>query len=562
MNPESQQTLVDSANYERSKVQGPNLPGIPEIGTPIPDLRVGRRQQRNAANVQEKKPGTDRPTSTPQDVILNGISGPNSNSNRFPPVRPIQIPETSRGPFADLNKPPLTPAQEKARDRRAIDDANRVRDEVQKRNANEAANFIPYSNGASNFNPFSAEAQAKRDADSRSSQNSNQGTGFDAPVSTFGMPIKNPKKETQINVLGNNNPTKQTQAITGIDIIKKGNANDISRYRRDEVKPGELGKPVAGSFRGEAIGKLNDIAKNLTPQDVQKILKSPTNSPLNNSNIKALSVGNNSTATNLGKNDILIATGIRNSNNEYVSTVIRPDKDGKIVKATQNSDDKNNILPFGRKNEVADYLYNTKKTEEPVLRRCVLTVDMGEANHPDTQKPELYFSATVQAFENNLPKIDAFTQVKIKGERSEFVNRDRFEIRNSAIPGSNPTDKYYFFPEKPAPYVISEMDSGPGISGVFRSRDIKATNPYAFLQNPRYEIPGTTIDINQSKLKLNSNLNTTAVTSISAEGFCTYDNSLIKAVPEDGITGYKVKTKTGPDGRTIISDGPKPFKPK
>jgi hypothetical protein len=509
---------------------------------------VNIRQQRKNTTLQTQNPAAPRPspkpsTQTPQDAILRGIPGAGPGTVNYPPVVPRQIPNTS-GPYTDLNKPPLTPAQEKERDRKTIADQDRIRDQL--------AADRNYG-----IDPFSPEEQAKRDRGNGGFNIPKTGDGFGAPASTSRALAQKPvPAPPALNVIGNGKPAQQ--AKPPVSAYQDSTNRDIANYRKGQVPAKELASQNPTGFKGEAIGNLNKIVKDLTPADIQKILKSPVNDPLNSSQIKALRNGYNSSATNLGKGDVLIATGIRNSNNQYVSVKLHPDKKGAIAEAKPQERDENgnNILPLERYSQTFSAIRDREQKRRPFKDECLLRTNMQIIDD------KIVLSGTVQALRNGTALLDAPVEITLSGNRTEDVNQKKIPILNSAVPQA-PADSKLIYNTPPAlSTTITEKNSGRAITNIHLSRPLAATDPFVFIEKPGYKIPGTdiTIDINRSKLRLPSNFHTAAKTEVTFTGACSFDGITKPATTEAGASrsGSRIKTKTGAQG-TIVTKGPEPI---
>jgi hypothetical protein len=514
-----------------------------EINGPAYDgVNIG--QQRNGTTLQTKSPAAPRPSSkpstqpqTPHDAILRGIPGAGPDPVIYPPVGARNIPNTS-GPYTDLNKPPLTPEQEKKRDDEAIADQNKIRDQLAA-----GRNYGP--------DPFSPEEQDKRDRGNGVFNIPKTDDGFGAPASTSRALAQKPvPAPPALNVIGNGKPAQQ--AKPPVSAYQDSTNRDIANYRKGQVPAKELASQNPTGFKGEAIGNLNKITKSLTPADVQKILKSPVNDPLNSSQIKALRNGFNSTATNLGKGDVLIATGIRNSNNQYVSVKLHPDKKGAIAEAKPQGkpEGDNNILPFERYLQTYSATRDREQKRRPFKDKCELRTNMEIIDN------KIVIFATVQAFRNGITLLNAPVEINLNGNRIEYVNQKKIPILNSAVPQA-PADSKLIYNTPPAlSTTITEKNSGRGITNIHLSRPLAATDPFVFLEQPGYKILGTdiTLDINPSKLKPNSNLHTVAKTEVKFTGACSFDGITQPAMSDyDGATqsGSRLATKTGAQGTLV-----------
>jgi hypothetical protein len=482
--------------------------------------------------------GTAPSTQTPHDAILRGIPGAGPGTVNYPPVVPRQIPNTS-GPYTDLNKPPLTPAQEKERDRKTIADQDRIRDQLAA-----GRNYGP--------DPFSPEEQAKRDRGNGGFNIPETGDGFGAPASTSRALAQKPvPAPPALNVIGNSKPGEQSK-IPETNVIKDRDNRDIANYRKGEVTPKELASVNPSGFRGEAIGNLNKITKSLTPADIQKILKSPVNTPLNSSQIKALNNGYNSSATNLGKGDVLIATSIRNSNNQYVSVKLHPDKKGAIAEAKPqggaegalSSGDfhkiKDLVLPYRTKattvdnigDQVAQNIDKIKKAKTDTNHQCIMVADAvaytNGRNATITTQGEV--RAIKKVGEQWVPDVDAITVVKIETRTTNSITPNKF---NMVLANGQPASDTYTAKNRTSGEYITRSGVGHRTKAEMTAT-ITPLRRNDFLSGERvstFDRNGNMVDVNlnPSMFNLNTSRLINSTTDTRVRGYCVRGEGKIEA---------------------------------
>ncbi len=243
-----------------------------------------------------------------QDAILQeAIRRANSSS---PPLRKDEVPDRSGpGPYIS-NTPPLTPAQEKQRDRQEIARAQQVRREVDAGKPTSYDAFAASQPPPANFNTTRNDDFTSAGSRTNPRQSEIQDR---IRVDDFGKPTTS-KKTPIISVI-----SKENQNFSGPSPYQANLNSQVALYLKRLVPEADFKNPNPNTFKGEAVVALTKIVQNLSQTDIEKILKLPINTPSSNLNIHAIKFGNNTSLTNLGKGIILISTGIRNSNDDYVS---------------------------------------------------------------------------------------------------------------------------------------------------------------------------------------------------------------------------------------------------